>query len=123
MPQIKVVLYKDDDGVVPTLDWLSGLPTKARDKCIKKIERLKELGHLIRRPEADYLRDNIYELRTQLRNVQYRLLYFFHGIEAAVILHGTTKSKRVPPSEINLAIERRGNFLQNPKLRTQEIEL
>jgi hypothetical protein len=60
MPQIKVVLYKDDDGVVPTLDWLSGLPTKARDKCIKKIERLKELGHLIRRPEADYLRDNIY---------------------------------------------------------------
>jgi len=123
MPQIKVVLYKDDDGVVPTLNWLSGLPTKARDKCIKKIERLKELGHLIRRPEADYLRNNIYELRTQLRNVQYRLLYFFHGREAVVISHGTTKRKRVPSSEINLAIERRGKFLQNPKLRTQEIEL
>ena len=77
MPQTKVVFYKEDDGTVPVLDWLDGLPTKARDKCIKKIERLKELGHLIRRPEADYLRDNIYELRTQLRNVQYRLLYFF----------------------------------------------
>jgi len=78
MPQTKVVFYKEDDGTIPTLDWLDGLPIKARDKCIKKIERLKELGHLIRRPEADYLRDDIYELRTQLRNIQYRLLYFFH---------------------------------------------
>ena len=123
MPQTKVVFYKEEDGTVPTLDWLSGLLTKARDKCIKKIERLKELGHLIRRPEADYLRDDIYELRTQLRNVQYRLLYFFHGRETAVISHGTTKRKRVPPSEIEKAIERRQKFLQNPKRHTQEVEL
>jgi len=104
MPQIKVVFYKEYDGTVPALDWLDGLPTKARDKCIKKIERLKELGHFIKRPEADYLRDDIYELRTQLRNVQYRLLYFFHGREAVVISHGTTKRKRVPPSEIFVLI-------------------
>jgi phage-related protein len=123
MPQIRVVLYKEADGSIPTLDWLSGLPTKARDKCIKKIERLKELGHEIRRPEADYLRDDIYELRTQFLSVQYRLLYFFHGREAAVVSHGMTKRKRVPSSEIEKAIERRRKFLQNPEQYTHEIQI
>ena len=33
------------------------------------------------------------------------------------------KRKRVPPSEIDRAIERRQKFLQNPKQHTQEIEL
>ena len=85
---------------------------KAEDKCARMIERLKALGREIRHPEADYLRDHIYELRTQLRGVQYRLLYFFYGTEAsdtltAVISHGVIKEKRVPPKEIEQAIARR----------------
>jgi hypothetical protein len=49
--------------------------------------------------------------------------YFFHGRETAVISHGTTKRKRVPPSEIDKAQERRRKFLQDPARHTQEIEL
>jgi len=90
------------------------------------MERLARLGRDIRRPEADYLRDGIYELRTQLRNVQYRLLYFFHGTEAdgtlmAVISRGTTKRKRVPPQEIDLARKRRETFFSSPQQHTQEM--
>jgi hypothetical protein len=52
---------------------------KARLKCFARIERLRELGHDIRRPEADFLRDGIYELRVSLSHVQYRILYSFHA--------------------------------------------
>jgi phage-related protein len=76
MPRIEVVFYRDD-GSVPVLEWLDGLPSKARLKCLVRLERLRELGHELRRPEADFLRDGVYELRIGLNHVQYRLLYGF----------------------------------------------
>ena len=67
MPKIKVIFYKEDDGTVPILEWLDCLQEKALDKCTVRIERLGELGHELRRPEADLLRDGIYELRIGLQ--------------------------------------------------------
>jgi hypothetical protein len=66
MPKISVVFYQEDTNAVPVLDWLDRLPAKAQDKCRVRIERLRDLGHELRRPEADYLRDGIYELRIGL---------------------------------------------------------
>lgn len=120
MPKTKVVFYREDDGTVPVLDWLDSLPTKAQDKCRVKIERLKALGHELRRPEADYLRDDIYELRASLRDINYRMLYFFHGNIAAVVSHGLVKERRVPLKEIDKAIERKKKFEQNPERHTLE---
>jgi phage-related protein len=66
MPKTTVVFYQDGPNTVPVLDWLNSLPTKALDKCRVRIERLRDLGHELRRPEADFLRDGIYELRIRL---------------------------------------------------------
>ena len=120
MPQTKVVLYKERDGTVPLLEWLDNIPLKAQLKCLAKIERLKQEGHELRRPEADLLRDKIYELRASLQGIHYRLLYFFHGTTAAVLSHGIVKEDRVPPLEIAHAMERRKNFEMNPKAHTFE---
>lgn len=79
MPRTDVVFYRDDEGSVPVLDWLGGLPLKARLKCLVRIERLRELGYDLRRPEADFLRDGVYELRISLNHVPYRILYAFHS--------------------------------------------
>ena len=95
------------------LSWLDTLPTKAQDKCRVRIERLKELGHELRRPEADLLRDGIHELRVNLQGINYRMLYFFHGNVAAVLSHGAVKEGIVPPREIEHAIERKRRFEQN----------
>ena len=76
MPGTIVVFYKEDDGSVPILEWLDSLQPKALDKCMVRIERLQEMGHELRRPEADFLRDGIYELRVGLQHVNYRMLYF-----------------------------------------------
>ena len=53
MPPIPVVFYRESDGTAPVLEWLEALPAKVQDKCRIKIERLYELGHELRRPEAD----------------------------------------------------------------------
>jgi phage-related protein len=96
------------------MEWLDGLPAKAQAKCVARLQRLEDLGHELRRPEADYLRDGIHELRASLRGVHYRLLYFFHGNIAAVVSHGLTKERLVPPREIDQAIERKRKFTINP---------
>ena len=114
VPERRVVFYKEMDGRIPLLEWLVKLPSKARFKCQERIERLRQEGHELRRPEADILRDKIYELRSSLNGVHYRMLYFFHENIAAVVSHGIIKEDKVPPIEIEKAIERRKKFHLNP---------
>jgi phage-related protein len=120
VPKTQVVFYREADGTVPVLEWFDGLPAKAQDKCRVRIQRLSELGHELRRPEADLLRGGIYELRVRLQHVNYRLLYFFHGRVAAVLAHALTKEERVPGAAVETALARRRKFEQEPKLHTFE---
>jgi len=120
VPRTKVVLYREDDGSCPFLEWFGKLPAKAQDKCFLRLERLREMGHELRRPEADFLRDGIYELRVSLQGVQYRMLYFFHRAEAVVVSHGIVKERAVPPNEIERALDRKRQFEADPLKHTFE---
>jgi len=71
---------------------------------------------------ADYLRDEIYELRAKQGHVQYRMLYFFHGREVVVLAHALTKEDEVPRTDIERAIKRMKLFRANPKAHTYESE-
>ncbi len=99
---------------------MDSLSEKARIKCVARIERLRDLGHELRRPEADYLRDGIYELRLQHVGLNYRILYFFHGKDVVVVSHGLAKLQKVPPKDIDLARDRKIAFESNPVLHTEE---
>jgi len=118
---MQVVAYRESDGTIPLVDWLRGLPVKPRLKCLAKIERLRLLSYELRRPEADSLRDGIYELRTGLQGVNYRLLYFYYRNVAVVVSHGLTKADVVPATEINLAIRRRQAYVADPGRHTAEL--
>jgi phage-related protein len=98
---------------VPVLEWLLALPVKAQDKCRVRLEPLRECGHELRRPEADYL-------RVRLGTVNCRMLYFFHGQVAAVVWHGLVKEGVVPAWEIELALQRRLKFLSAPRQHSAE---
>lgn len=113
MPPTNVIIFAEADGSAPLIEWLDGLDVKVRDKCIVRVERLAELGHELRRPEADFLRDGIHELRIRRGKVNYRILYFFHN-DRAVLSHGCTKDDTVPPSEIERAIGHRNLYSQDP---------
>jgi phage-related protein len=118
VPKTKIVFFQESDGSVPVLEWLRTLPPKGQDKCRVRLGRLAELGHELRRPEADLLRGKIYELRASLQGIHYRILYFFHGSTAAVLSHGIVKESAVPPKEIDKAMERKTRFEANPVKHT-----
>lgn len=121
MPATNVVFYQDRTGESAVVDWLRELNDfnpKAFDKCRAAIARLALLGHELRRPEADYLRDGIYELRVRLGSINYRLLYFFHGRTISVVAHGLTKDAAVPVADIKQAITRKAAFAANPTAHT-----
>jgi phage-related protein len=123
MPRTRLIFFKDADGVVPVRDWLLNLQRRQRQlfaKCVVRIRRLAGLGYELRRPEADLLRDGVYELRIRHGRVHYRILYFFHGQNAAVLTHGLTKEGKVPRNEIDLAVRYKAAFESNPAAHIYE---
>jgi len=119
MPRIEVILFKEDGDKVPLVAWLESVPKKPRAKCLAALARLEEFGHELRRPEADYLRDDIYELRVRFQSVNYRMLYFFHGRTVAVVSHGCTKERAVPKRDIDAAIKRKERFEADPNKHSE----
>jgi hypothetical protein len=115
MPATTVIIYQESEGDVPFLEWFDRLPAKVQVKCLARLEALQEYGSELRRPIADYLRDGIYELRTGFQHVNYRMLYTFVGQNVALLSHGLVKESKVPPAEIDLAIERKKRFEANPR--------
>jgi len=74
MPRTTLVFFREADGLCPVWNWLSDLRAKnprAYAKCVVRIRRLAEMGYELRRPEADFLRDGIYELRARISTVNY----------------------------------------------------
>jgi phage-related protein len=121
MPATKLIFFREADGTAPAVEWLTQLRNenaRAFAKCRARLARLAELGHELRRPEADYLRDDIYELRSRLGSVNYRVLYFFHGRNVAIVSHGFTKEAEVPGREIDQAIKRKAAFAASPAKHT-----
>ena len=114
----RVNLFKEEDGSVPLLDWLDDIEAKVQEKCIEKIERLTEFGNKLRRPNCDYLEEGIWELRLQQKNVQYRILYFYHERKTIVLSHGLVKKRKVPRKELKRAIENRNKYMQDPQKHT-----
>lgn len=123
MPPTRLLFYREVDGSVPVKQWLEELRRKNRKafaKCVERIRRLAALGHELRRPHADILRDDIYELRARHGKVNYRVLYFFHGKDIVVLAHGLTQEDTVPDTDIDRAIKRKHALEQDPAKRIHE---
>ncbi len=118
MPKTEVVFYADKNGRCPALEWMDTIPQKAQEKCIVKVERLAQMGHELRRPEADYLRDNIYELRAALHRIQYRLLYFFHYQKGIITIGLIKRGNIVPHGDIDLTLQMKTRYENNPSKHT-----
>jgi hypothetical protein len=43
MPKTKIVFFREEDGKVPFLDWLDRQPEKAQDKCVVRLDLLRDL--------------------------------------------------------------------------------
>lgn len=107
---------------VPVLEWLKALlkqDRKAYANCVARVQQLASAGYELRRPAADYLQNGIYELRAKHVRVQYRILYFFHGQNVAILASAITKdTDQVSAIDIERAIKRKHLFEANPEIHT-----
>ncbi|MFC1836557.1 type II toxin-antitoxin system RelE/ParE family toxin [Thermodesulfobacteriota bacterium] len=70
-------------------------------------------------PHGEHLGEGIRELRTRVKKVRLRMLYFFYERETAVVTHGFRKdTRKVPPIEIKRAKDRRLKYQTAPDLHT-----
>jgi len=126
MPRTVVVFYREPSGgEVPVLEWLGRLRKtnrRAYETCVAAVERLAAYGHELRRPVADLLRDGIHELRIRRGHVNYRILYFFHGRDLAILGHAVTKEGVVPAVEIERCLRRKCAFESDPEGHTYSEE-
>ncbi|MFH1868342.1 MAG: type II toxin-antitoxin system RelE/ParE family toxin [Candidatus Omnitrophota bacterium] len=99
-----VYYYIDDRGNNPVKAFITSLPLKDRAKVFAYIEELKQQGHNLRHPLADYLGHGIYELRPKHN----RVFYLFFMKENAVLVHAIKKeTDKIPKNDSQLCIKRK----------------
>jgi len=110
----KIIFYENENGECPMDDFMNLLSDVDKEKIVKWIKYLKNVGAELRRPQGDYLREGIYELRVRLQSYkQTRTLYFFCFENYIVLTHSFAKTtEEVPQKEINKALKFKENFLQ-----------
>jgi len=109
----EIEFYTKRNGKCPTQEFLDQELSPSTDLpfVINDLSRLEEHGNNLHRPMADYLGDDIYELRTRTMSGQIRLLNFFYHRNKIVISHGIKKEAKVPSSEIKKAVEYRKDYI------------
>lgn len=99
-----VYYFIDERGNNPVRAFIDSLSIKEQAKVFAYLDELKNQGHNLRRPMADYLGNGIYELRPK-RN---RIFYFFFIKENVVLVHAIRKRTRgIPKSDLELCIKRK----------------
>ncbi|MGA2141183.1 MAG: type II toxin-antitoxin system RelE/ParE family toxin [Brevinematales bacterium] len=113
MDKWKVLYYETEDIQSEIYAFIEKQKEGNQAKILNWIEKLEELGPNLPRPFADYLENDIYELRIQLSGNKIRILYFFCYKEFIVLTHQfTKKTARVPVKEINKSGKIKEDFIK-----------
>ena len=116
---INIYYFIDERGKAPVSDFIKSLPLKERAKVFAYIAELKKQGNNLRRPIADYLEDDIYELRPK----DNRIFYFFYLKESAVLIHAIKKkTKAISKNDLKLCVKRKIE-IENEYNRVEKLEL
>ena len=101
----EMVFYERANGEVPAQEFLDSLPIKLREKTLRSLALLQELGPQLRGEEAEYIRDGLFKLRTQFGSDITRISYFFFVGRKKVVTSGfIKKSQKTPRREIERAL-------------------
>lgn len=118
MPQTEIVVYQETDGTVPLEEWLDELrmsSPQAHGKCVNRILQLSEFGYELQRPLTETIEGGLYALRVKVKKINFRIFYFFHGKNVAVLIHGCTKEGAIPETELKRARERKAIYENDPQ--------
>lgn len=107
-----IYYFVDEKGHNPVKAFIESLTLKEQAKIFAYLIELKNQGHNLRRPMADYIGNEIYELRPK----DNRIFYFFFLKDNAVLLHSIKKkTKEIPKNCLCLCIKRKNKVKQYSK--------
>lgn len=113
-----IYYFVDEKGNNPVKEFIKLLPTKERAKVFAYLVELKNQGHSLHRPMADYLKEGIYELRSK----DNRIFYFFLLKDNAVLVHAIMKkTDKIPEGDLRLCIKRKALVEEHKQI--EKIEL
>jgi len=99
-----IYYFLDERGENPVKEFIKALSQDERAKVFAYISELKNQGHNLRRPLADYLGQGIYELRPKAN----RIFYFFFLKNSAVLIHAIRKkTDKIPSRDLELCLKRK----------------
>jgi phage-related protein len=110
------IFYETTDERRPVEEFVESLDEETQDKFILKQQLLQDLGPQLRYPHTDHIGEGIFELRFKGKEGQVRVLFFFFYGKRIILTHGfVKKTQKTPRKEIELARERRKDFLARNK--------
>ena len=90
---MRIEFYEAKNGGCPLNNYLDSLNPKLLAKTLKTIDLLEQNGSSLRSPYSEYLKDDIFELRTKQSTNITRILYFFVVGDKAILTNGFTKKQ------------------------------
>lgn len=110
---MEIKFYEDQTGRVPVKEFLDGLDIKMRQKMLRSIQALQDMGISLRMPLSESLEDGIFELRAKSGTNISRVMYFFIIGNRAVLTHGFIKKRqKTPRRELQRAKDIRADYFR-----------
>lgn len=110
---MKIIFYEDRAGRIPVREFLDSLDIKMRQKMLRSIQALQDMGVSLRMPLSESLDDGIFELRAKVGTNISRVMYFFVIGNRAVLTHGfIKKTQKTPLREIERAKQIRDDYMK-----------
>ena len=107
-----IVYYETTSGKRPAEEFIYKQDRKMQAKILTNITRLADEGTNARGPLSKYLRDGIFEIRSQVGNNITRILYFFCLGQEIVLTNGfVKKTQETPDSEFQKAKRYRDDYI------------
>ena len=107
----KAIYYEDARGRKPVKEFIDEFDDKTKGKILARIEFLALHWHEIRRPYADRIDKDLYELRVDFAWNSIRVIYAYMFRDYIVLLHGLRKkSDRIKEGDKYVAIKRMVDF-------------
>ena len=110
---MEIKFYEDQTGRVPVKEFLDGLDIKMRQKMLRSIQALQDMGISLRMPLSESLEDGIFELRAKSGTNISRVMYFFIIGNRVVLTHGfIKKTQKTPRRELQRAKDIRADYFR-----------
>ncbi len=114
----EIIFYRLENGRCPVEKYLDTLSDKQTEKVFFVLDLIEQLERVPR----EYFKkmqgtEDIWEVRIQHGSNIFRLLGFWDGNNIVVLNHAfTKKTQKVPRKEINIAEQRKHDYLQRKRM-------